>query len=792
MDLRLTLPVRQFIEEISLSGSIDFRQPDISRAMEGIQGHKNVQSNRPENFQAEYSVSGSLFSASGSLELILDGRIDGLQENGSHVIIEEIKTCRSLPFCFSQNKELTPEDFPLSHRLQLFCYAALLFSDYDTIEAKLTYYDMENERSALFAVDTDFLARYFYPYFEDWCSFQEQYAKRIEKRNNSLKKLEFPLGDFRAGQRDLAAAVYRAASQCEHTMIQAPTGIGKTIGTLYPALKALGDNKADKIIYLSARGTGRETAIQASRQCAEAGADIQVVAITAKEKACPMPEVTCTPEYCPYAYGYYDRLRPALAELRSHSILGQEELQSYARQNTLCPFELSLDIALEADIIIGDYNYFFDPRVSLKRLFEINKERKLLLCDESHNLPSRVRNMYTARLDKRLIMDARKELKTSHKKLYTSLGTMNSYLLELRKSTPSSWSIKRQTDEEWLHLLKEFISACDQENRMGNSLPGIALQLYFDCLFYRRIAECFNSAYKKTIEIKGKSNVILTLNCIDPAPFIEERLKRVHSANFFSATLIPDVFFKRLIFNNREIAYYDLPSPFPPEHCGIIIHTGIRTNYKNRSQDVPILAEAIIKTEEAYPGNYLIFFPSYAYMESVAQHIHIAFPDQEILMQTKNMDDAERTAYINAFNEDGKVLGFAVSGGIFGEGIDLPGKQLEGVIVVGVSLPAISPENDLIRDYFDFEYHPGSGFDYAYRYPGFNRIAQAAGRLIRSEKDKGIIQLIDQRFDSSFYRNIYPAHWQNMTYISDNNEIKDLLESFAAGNTDIQSITPDE
>ena len=762
----ISLPVREFIELTAREGDMKGGFFSNRRAVDGTLGHKKVQASRPIRYEKEKKVERSFTKK--DLTLRLEGRIDGVFLTDP-LELEEIKTVeREFPGSW--------EESPVLHRAQLLVYGALVRPEpEESLKLTLTYYHLRSEKEERYSrlMNGMELSLYLDDLLDKFFSAREQRKNWLKLRNRSFRKLSFPYGSFRPGQRDLSANVYRAVRDECFLMIQAPTGTGKTMGTLFPAVKALGEDRADRIIYLTARTPGRLLAAEAVRDLEKEGAALLTVLLTGKEKICRTPDARqCDPEFCPYAEGYYDKL-PRILELREEiRFFDRDVFNRLADEWNICPFELSLDMGLEADILIADYNHLFDPVVSLKRYFARPGERYAALMDEVHNLPDRGRDMFTTRLRKEAILEIKRSLKRSHPSLeksplLRSLEGINRLLLEYRKRCDERADdvlALKEPDKNLLDKIQRFNQLAEENLR--EDLPpetfSLLMSFYLDTRFFSRIAELYGDPFRFVLESRGKRDCEAALLCLHPAPLLKEGFEKCRSAVLFSATLTPQEYFQEILLDTeKEIRRAVMESPFDPRNCPVLIRTDINTRYRGREESLDLLVRAIHQGRVQGQGNHLVFFPSYRYLESARERWTETYPREEILVQTGGMGEEEREEYLARFftarEKNKPLLAFAVMGGIFGEGIDLPGDLLTGVTVVGVGLPGIGPERELLKEYYD--QRGMNGFDYAYRLPGWNRVLQAAGRLIRKETDRGIIQLIDDRFGHSVYRRLYPPHW---------------------------------
>jgi len=750
------------------------------RAQAGTQAHRRVQRSRPESYQTEVEISYLVEGSDPPLEI--RGRIDGLYSDTEPVIIEEIKST-------TLSLDLVSEDHNRLHWGQAQCYAFIYAKQQALSEIciHLTYYHLDSQEEKTF--ERLFYLEELETFYQDLITPYLDWFRKIRawqtQRDGSIQALDFPYADYRPGQRDMAVAVYKAIRDHDCLYVQAPTGVGKTIATFFPAIKALGMGMVSKIFYLTAKTPGRliaETALDDMRQT---GLAFKSITLTAKEKICFCPLANCDPEECVYARDYFGKVKKALEEIDQHDAFTRSVIEELSRTYEICPFEFSLDLSLWVDCIICDYNYAFDPRVYLRRFFDFGGEPYVFLIDEAHNLPDRARAMYSAELDKKTVLALRRALKPRLPGLVKKLSAINQILLERRKACQTANQqalVEYEPPEKLLKALREFSQKAEDWLVLNQpaEFRQELLDFYFTCNNYLRTAEYFDTFYISYFERQGKGNLKAKLFCMDPAPMLSVPLERSRAAIFFSATLLPMDYFMQLLTGEAEHPQQIYGSPFPVENVSLLIHNRIATTYKQRQNSYAPIASAIEAIYNSQVGNYLVFFPSYAYLASVLELLQEKLPDSQLLVQDRGMSEAEREAYLAQFstNNPETLVGLAVMGGIFGEGIDLVGERLIGAVVVGVGIPQLGLERDLIKTYFDEQ--NGRGFAYAYQYPGFNRVLQALGRVIRTETDRGVIVLIDERFTHARYRRLYPRHWQGFQIVQNNQEIKNKLSNFWA------------
>ena len=783
------LPIRQLVEFLLRTGSIDSRFTGFDRANEGARIHRRLQKAAGEGYAAEVFLTAE--REMDGIAFALEGRADGIfTDEAGTIVIDEIKTT-AIP------TEEMQEDMNPCHWAQGMVYGAIYAQQngLEQLDVRLTYYQ----------IDTDEITRYTRHFTageleEFLCGLLRQYVPWAQRqltwadaRSASLQALRFPFPAYRPGQRALAGEIYRAcaAGKTEHKggtrlFCQAPTGIGKTMSALFPALKAIGEGKGEKLFYLTARNT-TQAAAEDALQRLHAGAPglaLRSVTLTAKEKACLCKDTdghpSCLPEVCPYAKGYFDRVKDALASLLDGTPqFSRAALEETARQFTVCPFELGLDLSAWCDVVIGDYNYLFDPVVRLHRFFDSAGDW-LFLIDEAHNLPDRARAMYSAQFSKSSLTEAKRALGKGKSPLKAALTRADKAFLETRKQTAEQGgtAFLQELPAELLkplHALQAPLQDWLEQNPDAEAHAQL-LDLYFAVQDITRAAERYDEHFVTQLSAYG-SDLTLQLLCLDPSAFVDASLACGRAAALFSATLTPPGYYRSVLGcpDARAVA---LESPFPQEHLGLYCLPGISTRYKDREASIPAVSDALAALAGGKVGNYLAFFPSYAYLRAVWEDFSARYPAIPTLVQESGLDDGARAAFLARFAPDPAqtLLGFGVMGGIFGEGVDLVGDRLIGCAIVGVGLPQVNPRQEILRRYYDE--HSGSGFDYAYRYPGMNKVLQAAGRVIRTAEDKGVVLLLDDRFARSEYTRLFPRHWRHLKYLNGTEQLKEELATF--------------
>lgn len=764
MKYEVKIPVRALAEYVYSSGSIESGFRTATSFTEGSRIHREVQKTYQENDQSEVLLNTEIWYE--DLHFYVEGRCDGLLFSEDNITIDEIKST-------SGNLDYIDINSYPAHWAQAECYAYMYMQDQDmeTIDIQLTYVQKTSGEIKRFkrTRSRDELETFMMHLIMTYAPYAKLRREHRIARDHSIKELVFPFDQYRKGQRQLAGSVYKTISDGETLFASAPTGIGKTISTIFPSVKAIGEGHLQKLFYLTAKTTTRTTGEEAFKLMADKGLYMNVVTITAKEKICFTGEGKCSKEFCVFADGYYDRINEAILD-----ILGEEKsfdrecIEKYALKHKVCPFEFSLDLAYVADAVICDYNYIFDPKILLKRLFDDHKKQTVLLVDEAHNLVDRGRDMFSCSLEKASFLQLKREYKGKNNDLFESSKQINDYFIKLRKQAePSKTIIFQEILSELNNLISHFIQHAEMQLLQGDDGNSVLLlETYFTSQNWIRISKLFDERYILYAEIQ-KNEVMIKQFCLDPSFLIRQAGENFKARIYFSATLSPIGYFKDMLGGDAENYVTFIPSPFSNEQTEVSIQP-LSTRYKDREVSINPIVKTLYSTVKKKPGNYLIFFPSYQYLNSVLDEWHVQNNDITTIVQGIGMGDNDRTVFIESFKSDNDepLVGFAVLGGIFSEGIDLKGDRLNGVIVVGVGLPQIGFERDLIKQHFSAT--GKNGYDYAYIFPGMNKVLQAGGRLIRSENDTGTIILIDDRYLSSKYQGLLPAEWRNFSILHSN------------------------
>ena len=758
----IRISVRNLVEFILREGDIDNRTgggQDPENMQMGSRIHRKIQRQMGSDYQAEVPLKTEIVCDGFTLKI--EGRADGLIHTKEQVMVDEIKGVL---------RELDRVQEPAGiHLAQAKCYASMVAEQegVDEIGVQMTYCQMETEevkrfqysyRSNELKVWFDEVIRQ----YEKWAKFQIEWRKA---RNASVKGIEFPF-PYRKGQRDLAVSVYRTILRKKKLFIQAPTGVGKTISTVFPAVKAVGEELGEKIFYLTAKTITRTVAEQAFETLREQNLKFKVITLTAKEKICFCEETSCNPDDCPYAKGHFDRVNDAVYELlMQEDVMSREVLEAQARKHKVCPFEMALDVSTWVDGVICDYNYVFDPDARLRRFFaEGGAGGYLFLIDEAHNLVERGRQMYSAELCKEDFLAVKKLVKGEAPRFAKRLEACNKILLAMKKEC-ENYKVLENISHFGIQLMN-VLSETDRylEECVDKEVRETVLDFYFQVRSFLNIYDGLDENYVVYTEYQENGRFVLKLFCVNPAANLQKCLDKGNSAVFFSATLLPIQYYKRLLSTEKDNYAVYIDSSFDTKKRLLMNGVDVSTRYTMRSREMyQRYATYIFRVVKAKMGNYLIFFPSYQFMEDVYQEFtQLLASDEEemeLVIQQKHMDEEERENFLRAFEmgREKSLIGFGVLGGIFSEGIDLTNEKLIGTLIIGTGLPQVCNEREILKSYFD---QKGLyGFDYAYRYPGMNKVLQAAGRVIRTEDDRGVILLLDERFQREKGKEIFPKEW---------------------------------
>ncbi|WEX12758.1 ATP-dependent DNA helicase [Pseudomonas sp. G11] len=744
-----SVAVRALCEFTAKVGDLDLRFTPSPSAQEGIAGHRTVAARRSAHYQSEVALEGEY------QQLKVRGRADGYDPDNNR--LEEVKTYRG-------DLDAQPANHRQLHWAQAKVYGWLMCQKLGLtqIDLALVYFDIVGEGETL--LNQRFQAADLEAFFNQQCTrfleWAHQEMQHREARNHAAQTLGFPHAEFRPGQRILAESVYKAVSTGRCLMAQAPTGIGKTVGTIFPLLKALAPQQLDKVFFLTAKTPGRKLALDAAKVLhASSDLPLRVLELVARDKACEHLDKACHGDSCPLAKGFYDRLPAAREAASSVRLLDQRNLREVALAHHVCPYYLSQEMARWADLVVADYNYYFDFGAMLFGLAQLNQWRAAVLVDEAHNLVERARSMYSASLSQFSLQALRDSAPEPLKK---PLQRLNREWNALHKEQVVPYQAYATRPDKLLQALSLCISAMgDHFNDHPESLAGELQAFYFEALQFAKVAELFNEHFIFDISkhsLGGKrSRSTLCLRNVVPAEFIRPRLTAARSSVLFSATLSPRHYYADLLGLPADTAWVDVESPFKAEQLRVRIVDEISTRFVHRQASLEPIVDLIASQFAQQPGNYLAFFSSFDYLQQVAQLLAQRHPAITLWLQARGMAEAERQAFLDQFTQHSQGIGFAVLGGAFGEGIDLPGSRLIGAFIATLGLPQLNPVNEQMKLRMGAIF--GAGYDYTYLYPGIQKVVQAAGRVIRSEHDRGVVMLIDDRFGQPQVRQLLPRWW---------------------------------
>lgn len=778
---QVRISVRALVEFVLRSGDIDNRrsgaaQKDAMAA--GTRIHKKIQKRMGGNYRAEVPLKYAALDEEEDIELLVEGRADGIFEEDGIVTIDEIKGV------YMDLERLTE---PVAvHMAQAMCYGYFYCCDrnLDGVRIQLTYCNLETEEIRRFHEDRskEELEAWFRSVIHEYFKWARYLCHHELQRNQSISGLEFPF-PYREGQRDLAVAVYKTISRKKRLFIQAPTGIGKTLSTIFPAVQAMGAGKASKVFYLTAKTITRTVAEEAFRILRSRGLVFTAVTITAKEKLCPMEKAECNPEACPYAKDHFDRVNEAVFDiLHLEQEMDRETVLRYAEKYRVCPFEFCLDISSWTDGIICDYNYVFDPNVRLKRYFADGASGDyLFLVDEAHNLVARAREMYSASVYKEDFQKVKRIIKGKSPRLERQLDRCNKLLLSMKREC-GDWQLL----EDVTGLAAGIMTAFSYMETFMEEFPEFperetVLDFYFCLRDFLNVYEELDGHYRIYEENREDGSFLVRLFCVDPSRLLSRCMDQGASTILFSATLLPVRYYKTLLSGNQEDYAVYVNSPFPEENRLLMVAEDVSSRYTRRSpSEYRKVADYIRIVTQSRPGNYMVFFPSYQYMGEIEEILEEEPLKADLLVQGQGMGEAEKAEFLEEFEKERShsLAAFCVMGGVFSEGIDLKEERLIGVIVVGTGLPMVCVEQEVLKGYFDETEE--KGFDFSYQYPGMNKVLQAAGRVIRTPEDRGVILLLDDRFLRRDHLELFPREWEHFQVVNRGNAAR-CLEDFWNG-----------
>ncbi len=776
----IKISVRNLVEFILREGDIDNRTTgsmERDAMQQGSRIHRKLQKRMGSGYRAEVPLKHQC-PCDGFI-LQVEGRADGILAEAGQVVIDEIKGVL---------RDLEQVREPVGvHLAQAKCYAYIYASqnELEEIGVQMTYCNLETEEIKRFRQqyrrqELELWFQDLIHAYEKWAGFQIAWRK---ERNESIRRTEFPF-PYRAGQRELAGDVYRTILRRKKLFIQAPTGVGKTMAVVFPTVRAIGENLGEKIFYLTAKTITRTVAEQAFQTLRSQGLLFKTITLTAKEKICFCEEAECNPDACPYAKGHYDRVNDAVFDLVTNDCgLTRSVLEAQAKKYQVCPFEMALDVSVWVDAVICDYNYVFDPNAHLKRFFsEGNKGGYLFLIDEAHNLVECGREMYSAEIYKEDILKIKRLVKAEDPKLAKRLEECNRQILEMKRECesymilnemrgcaeePDGYQVVDSVSHVSLKLLNVFgelehyLEECQDTVKREE-----VLEFYFQIRNFLNIYDMLDENYTVYTELERQGRFKLKLLCVNPAANLQTYLEQGNSTIFFSATLLPIHYYKKLLSVEKEDYAVYAESAFPVENRLLLLGTDVSTRYTMRGKEMyRKIAQYILQTIRAKKGNYMIFFPSYRFLEDVYEFFQAERKEEdeiECVIQTQHMGEEAREIFLETFEEEREesLAGFCVMGGIFSEGIDLTRDRLIGAVIVGTGLPQVCNDREILRSYFDSRNL--SGFDYSYLYPGMNKVLQSAGRVIRTEEDRGVILLLDERFLRRQYQDTFPREWNGI------------------------------
>ncbi|WP_313738829.1 helicase C-terminal domain-containing protein [Pseudomonas sp.] len=749
-----SVAVRALCEFSAKVGDLDLRFTPSPTAQEGIEGHRRVAASRGADYEVEVPLSGEYPG------LKVRGRADGYDPVRNR--LEEVKTHRG-------DLSRQPDNHRQLHWAQAKVYAWLLCQSrgLDAIEVVLVYLDVDSDRQTL--IDQTCSAAELEAFFDLQCQrflvWAQTQEHRLAERDQGLQTLAFPYPQFRQGQRQLAETLYKAVSTGRCLLAQASTGIGKTLGTLFPLLKAVVPQRLDKVFFLTAKTPGRKLALDALQQIERASTQpaLRTLELIARDKACEHPGSACHGESCPLAQGFYDRLPAAREAAGLRPVLDQAALREVAQAHRVCPYYLGQEMARWVDVVVADYNYYFDAHALLFGLSQANQWRVAVLVDEAHNLVERGRQMYSASFDQGQLLALRQNPPAG---LDKTLDKLNRQWNALFKDQVAPYQASERLPEAFLRVLQQLLGQVQERlEQTPTQIDPALLQFYFNALQFSRVAELFDEHYLFDITLRNgprkRKLAALCLRNVVPARLLNPRMRAARSVTLFSATLGPQRFYRDLLGMPDDTAWLEVQAPFQADQLEVRIVSQVSTRYQQRQASVAPIVELIAEQYRRQPGNYLAFFSSFEYLQQVAGHLAERHPQIPTWAQAAGMDEAAREAFLERFVVDGRGVGFAVLGGAFAEGVDLAGTRLIGAFVATLGLPQVNPVNEQFKQRLHRQY--GAGFDYAYLYPGVRKVIQAAGRVIRGDQDRGVLMLIDERFAEPRVQQMFPGWWRYAT-----------------------------
>lgn len=779
MSIRVVLSVHQLVDFLLRRGSIDNRIYNSDTMQEGTRIHLRYQSIQNGDYESEVPLECSIIHD--EFEFVLQGRADGVIKSKDKVIIDEIKST-------NDDLEHFYEVQGSWHLGQAICYGYMYASSYNLKEIgiRLTYIS-QNDHTRLikdFTYNYETLFENVEQLISRYATFYRSVIQHKINRSRTASKIEFPYEHYRDGQKEVAKYVYKVASEGGLFFFEAPTGTGKTMSTIFPAIKTFVNDVNDKIFYLSAKTQAKEVAYKAMKTLIKHGLECRSIVLSAKDHMCINENKNCNPDECPYALDYYEKINDAIAKvLLDDANINDQVIFKHALSYNICPFEFQLDLSLWCDVIICDYNYLFDPIVYLKRFFDDSKTPFFALIDEAHNLSERTKDMYTMAIEEEKLNALKKSFRLiKAPDLKRKLNKVIKYFHETKEQVEQTQIEENDFSSTFYNLIDNLYSSMqklmkDQHEYVNDEFTECSRMINRFLRIHDYLNDNFVTYYEKKDDILN-----VYIRCLDSSELIADTLKKLRGAVFFSATLTPIDYYIKTLGGDDTTPYLRLPSPFPKEHLCLLVRDDISTRYKDRAFSYEAISDSIKAVVNAKIGNYLVFFSSYQYLLNVLEKFDVS--DYNVIVQNRDMTSADKEAFLDSFveNPSQTTIGFAVLGGVFSEGIDLVSTRLIGAIVVGVGLPMVSFERDLIKNYYDKK--GLNGFDYSYTNPGKNKVMQAAGRVIRSTEDRGVVLLIDQRFTSSKYRDLFRLEWSHYKKVNSTMQITNHLNYFWKANND--------
>jgi DNA excision repair protein ERCC-2 len=754
--IEVSVAVTELARFCHRSGDIDHRFTPSPTGIQGIAGHQRLYARRPASYEPEHAVEHQ--HTEKGLTLTLRGRADGY--DAERAMVEEIKTCRVPP-------NSIPESVTRLHLAQGRLYAAIIAArdNLEQLEVRLTWLNIDSDEEYVLeqSYSAAELAQFLGSTLTQFTHWLHRVAQLKQQRDDSLATLEFPHGDFRPGQRDIAELSYKCIDQGGQLLLEAPTGIGKTAAVLFPALKALATGKHDKVVFATAKTIGRRAAQDTLAQFSDAGYRGSALTLTAKERICLSPGKACHGDDCPYARNYYDKLPQALEAAADQPSLAREDIEALAQQFEVCPYELAMDLLPWVDVIIADVHYLYSLSPLLGNAMAADSQRWSVLLDEAHNLPERARTMYSAKLAKAQLMKVKRDTKGT---LSASVNRINRQFLAVQKVDWAEPEFHSSPDlpTTLIQALQDFVGAVSEQMA---AVPAflqqnpLLMDFYFDVLQFLRVAEQWGDDYRLELtRNEGKQSLSIALHCLDPTRLLMERQEKAHAVTAFSGTLSPLPWSRSLLGLKESAVCSRATSPFEKTQLRVALATHVDTRFRAREASMPDLATLIRTWLDQESGNCIVYFPSYRYMEDCMAQMNLngqPLSGRQTWQQRRESNDMAQQGLLDLLAQSTDVAAFCILGGIFGEAIDLPGDQLSSVVIVGVGMPQVNRDTKEQQAWYDKT--RGAGFEYAFLYPGMQKVDQAMGRVVRTMEDKGSALLIDPRYREAQYRELLPQWW---------------------------------